>query len=267
MIFPTHCKHVGYASTRPVGNLVYFLSRYLIREVPDGYEILAVTLDEQEKGLMRRIRSAEVLVTPEETALYPDRVNLHHRSDLIRRALETNKRCTIFRGYDEHMTFVLDPDPGSLLEIHVYDIAPPLPHLSSTLCNLDATGLFGDLQVIFSHHVRDIRDIDAEIFPCRASGYPRTLDADLLRGGEHIAGCLTGRQLVGECYGEDFSFIEICPLKAVDAEPFIARCCRSERSGIGIYEGRFGAVVHWGASPREIAEAVQSLAVQWRERQ
>jgi hypothetical protein len=215
---------------------------------------------------MRRILSSEVLATPGECVVYPEPVNLHHRSDLIRRALETGKRCTIFRGYDEHMTFVLDPDPGSLLTIHVYDVTPPLPHLSATLKNLDATGLFGELQVVFAHHVQDIRSIDAEIFPCRASGFPRTLDADLLRGGERIAGCLTGRQLAGECYGDDFTFIEICPLQAVDAEPFIARCCRSERSGIGIYEGRFGAVVHWGATPREIADAVQSLATQWRER-
>lgn len=267
MIFPAHCKHVGYASTRPVGNLVYFLSQYLIREVPEGYEILSVTLDEDHGGLMRHIRSDEVLATPEDICVYPGQVNLHHRSDLIRRALETGKRCTIFRGFDEHMTFVLDPDPDSLLTIHVYDNAPPLPHLSVTLKNLDATGLFGDHQAVFAHHVRDIRDIDAEIFPCRASGFPHTLDADPLRGGERIAGCLTARQLVEECYGDNFTLIDICPLNAVDAEPFIARCCRSERSGIGIYEDRFGAVVHWGATPREIAGAVHSMVVQWREMQ
>ena len=59
-----------------------------------------------------------------------------------------------------------------------------------------------------------------------------------------------------DCYGEEISVESICPLDAVEEEPFIARCCRSERGGLRRWNGRFGAVVHWGASPREIADAV-----------
>jgi len=59
---------------------------------------------------------------------------------------------------------------------------------------------------------------------------------------------------------------DICPLSMVAEEPFITRCCRKEREGIGMYAGRFGAVVHWGASPFEIFTAVKNLLAAWRER-
>jgi hypothetical protein len=52
----------------------------------------------------------------------------------------------------------------------------------------------------------------------------------------------------------------------VREEPFIARCCRSERAGTGISKGKFGAVVHWGANPAQIARAVNDLVVEWRKR-
>ncbi len=74
------------------------------------------------------------------------------------------------------------------------------------------------------------------------------------------------RNSTTECYGEDFVLENICPLESVREEPFIARCCRSEREGIGMYKGKFGAVVHWGASPYRIAHAVEDLVAQWRVR-
>ena len=48
--------------------------------------------------------------------------------------------------------------------------------------------------------------------------------------------------------GKDFVLENICPLESVREEPFIARCCRSEREGTGLYKGKYGAVVHWGAA-------------------
>ncbi len=35
MIFPEQCKQVGFAATKPCGELVYFLSRYLVRDTGD----------------------------------------------------------------------------------------------------------------------------------------------------------------------------------------------------------------------------------------
>ncbi|HZD43867.1 MAG TPA: hypothetical protein VE134_07395, partial [Methanomicrobiales archaeon] len=150
------------------------------------------------------------------------------------------------------------------LTIHVYDVEPPRPSLSACIRELEGAGLFGDLSIAFEHHVKDIRSLQADVYPCRASGFPRSLDADPMEGGESIAGCRTGLQYYNEQYGKSFTLLNICPLDAADAEPFIARCCRKEHEGVRDYHGQFGAVVHWGASPRQIYESIVRLVEEWR---
>jgi hypothetical protein len=266
MIFPEQCKLVGYASTKPCGDRVYFLSRYLVRDTGEGYELLEVIPDPAVTGMMRPIIASKVIATTKETSYYPEKVQIHDRTHLIGLASDSGYRCTIFTGLDEHMTFVLDPDLSGLLKIHVHDVTPPRPSLSACLRELESAGLFGDLSVMFCHHIRDVSQLHADVFPCRAAGYTRTLDADPMQGGERVAGCLTGSQFYTECYGKEFVLENICPLESVVEEPFIARCCRSEREGIGIHKGKFGAVVHWGASPAQIARMVNDLVVHWRAR-
>jgi hypothetical protein len=266
VIFPEQCKLVGHASTKPCGDLVWFLSRWLVRDTGAGYELLAITPDPNGKGMMRKIIASNVIATEKETYRYPAKVQINDRARLVELALDTGYRCTIFTGLDEHMTFVLDPDLLGFQKIHVYDVTPPRPSLSSCLRDLQAAGLFGELSVTFCHHIRDITQVKADVYPCRAAGYAKTLDADPMEGGEKIAGCLTGSQFFTENYGTDFTVENICPLESVKEEPFIARCCRSEREGIGMYKGKFGAVVHWGASPARIAHALEDMVNQWRAR-
>lgn len=266
MIFPPEYKVVGTASARPCGDKVYFLSRYLIREMVNGLELLEVNPDPAGEGLMRDILDVRVLARPEEIRVYPGKVQINDRAKLVRLASESGSRCTIFTGLDEHVTFVLDPDPGAFITVQVYDVTPPRPTLSAAIRDLEETGIFGELDVIFSHNLRDISQVKADVYPCRASGFQKTLDADLMLGGETVAGCMTASQLLHECYGDNFELRDICPVGMVTEEPFIARCCRSEREGIGIYGGKFGAVVHWGASPRRVYNAVIELLRQWRER-
>jgi hypothetical protein len=264
MIFPEHCKHVGHASTKPCDDKVYFLSRWLLRDTPGGHEILEVTLDRTKKGMMSVILSSRVLAHENEVYHYPEKVNLHNRTRLIELALDTGHRCTIFTGHDEHQTFVLDPDLSGFLRIHVYDVIPPRPSLSSSIRELENAGLFGDLSVQFCHHIRDISEVRADVYPCRAAGFEKTLDADAMRGGERVAGCLTASQFYTECYGTDFSIVNICPLECIREEPFISRCCRAEHEGIGSWNGQSGAVVHWGAHPVKIYNAVRELVTRWR---
>jgi hypothetical protein len=266
VIFPEHCKYVGLASTRPCGDRVYALSRYLLRETGDGYELLEVSLDPAKKTVMRDIVSSRVLATPAEVWHYPGKVHLNDRTRLVRIALESGYRCTVFTSVEENMTFVLDPDLSGFLTVHVYDVVPPRPTLSASLKEMEAIGLFGELSVIFDHHIRDITTVRADIYPCRAAGYTRTLDADPMQGGDRVAGCLTAKQFCTESYGTDFELENICPLEQISDEPFIARCCRSEREGVGTWNGKFGAIVHWGASPAKITRSVQELVSQWRAR-
>jgi len=258
MIFPPHCKCVGYAGNKPVGDQVYFLSEYLIHETKDGYEILGVEAGEG-AGMMRPVRSIRVIAGSDEVFEYPERVILHNRGDLIRRAVDGGRRCTIFTGIDEHKPFVCDPDPSQLRTIHVYDVIPPHPHLAETLRSLDKTGIFGEPEIQFTYHIRDIRETGADIYPCKAGGFAKTIDSDRPDGGEQVAGCMTGRQVLAECYGEDFPIIDICPANAVKEGPFIARCCRAERAGLQTINGQQGMVVHWGSSPKQIVDAVYEL--------
>lgn len=266
MIFPEHCKYVGHASSKPCGDLVYALSRYLLRETENGYELIEVTLDTRKKQVMHPVKTARVLATSSEVYCYPGKVQINDRANLVRLALETGYRCTVFTSLEENVTFVLDPDLSGFLTVHVYDVIPPRPTLSASLREMETIGLFGELSVQFDHHIRDITTVPADVYPCRAAGYRRTLDADPLSGGERVAGCLTAKQFCTECYGTDFTFENICPLDQVGQEPFIARCCRSEREGLCTWNGKFGAVVHWGASPAKIARSVQELVARWRDR-
>ncbi len=264
MIFPAECKVVGSGLDKERTDTVYFLTRYLIREGEGGLQVVEVTTDPDATGLMRKVVSERVLAGGRDVCRHPGRVQLHDRAGLVRLARESGCRCTVFTALDEHVTFVLDPDPSCFLTVHVYDLEPPRPSLSACIRELEAAGLFGELSVAFEHHVRDIRGISADAYPCRAAGFSPTLDANPMRGGERVAGCRTGSQLYSERYGDDFTLVDICPLQAVEHEPFIARCCRKEREGVGLYSGRLGAVVHWGASPRRIYESVARLAEQWR---
>lgn len=259
MIFPRECKVVGHAGDSPCGEKVYFLTKFLLRETNGGMELLEVTTDPLATGMMRPVLETRVLAVPEEVMVYPRRVQIHNRARLVELALESGKRCTVFTGHDEHMTFVLDPDPAAFLKIHVYDIVPPRPTLSSTIRELEEAGMFGELDIAFIHTLRDISQVDADVFPCRAAGFSRTLDADPVSRHEKVAGCLTGSQLVRECYGEGIEVIDICPLRMVREEPFITRCCRKEREGLRMVNGKNGIVVHWGAGPAEIYRAVISL--------
>ncbi len=264
MIFPEECKVVGSGLDKERTGMVYFLTRYLIREGDGGLQVVEVTTDPNATGLMRRVTGERVLAGGRDVCIHPEKVQLHDRAGLVRLARGSGCRCTVFTGLDEHVTFVLDPDPSLFLTVHVYDLEPPRPSLSACIRELEAAGLFGELSVAFEHHVRDIREMAADVYPCRAGGLSPTLDADPMRGGERIAGCRTGSQLYAERYGDDFTLVEICPLQAVEREPFIARCCRKEREGVGVFSGRMGAVVHWGASPRRICESVVRLVEQWR---
>nr|WP_321349949.1 hypothetical protein [uncultured Methanoregula sp.] len=266
MIFPEHCKHVGLATTKPCDDKVYFLSRYLLRETPEGTEVLSVELDPAGKGMMRSILSSRVIATSREVYHYPEKVNLYNRTLLIELARNSGFRCTVFTGLDEHRTFVLDPDLSGLLVIHVYDVTPPRPSLSACIRELESDGLFGSLSIRFCHHVRDIAALHAEVYPCRASGFSKTLDADPMVGGEQVAGCLTGSQFYRECYGSDFHLENICPLECITEEPFIARCCRSEREGLTGWNNLTGSIVHWGSDPAQIYRSVTDLVSRWRNR-
>ncbi|MCQ1535195.1 hypothetical protein FTO70_05735 [Methanosarcina sp. KYL-1] len=277
MIFPDEYKHVGVSKALPGGaeEPIYFLTEYLIveKENPDKgipeYSVYHVR--KSGDGLLRKVESLELIASGEEVVKYDKELNIKDRTLLIETAA---KLCTgkvntvIFTGVDRHVTIVHDPDTSAVLELEILDVAPPTPSwLSQVVRRLEASGIFGDLQVRFTENTIDLRQFEGEntVFPCSASGLAgKCLDSDVLTENGHLlVGCEISKTLFELRFPElAYSFVNICPFKSeivVPTKPFITRCCRSEKSGLVSINGFEGAVVHWGASEYQVSEAVRKL--------
>ena len=277
MIFPSHCRLVGvvdkYARKgyRPE-DVVYFSSQYLlVFEAPDRCEVYEV--QSEGNGLMRGVKGVRKISGADETLLYDRQVDIANRADLIRRAAKLCRNgvnTVVFRGVDRHYNFVHKPDLSALTEVDVFDVAPPWPAwLAYNIQRQDEAGMYGELMLDFIYHIVDLKGYEdaarTTIFPCRASGlnglFLDSLDGEP-EGDIRLVGCNTSRLVFESRYpGKAYEHINTCPLSSLrPSRPFILRCCQTERLGLKNIDGIKGVAVHWGASPREIFEAVRLLA-------
>jgi hypothetical protein len=283
MIFPDEYKHVGMTKSLCSGTEepIYFLTDYLIAEGEDprtgDSEYIIYHVEKSGEGLLRKVEALKKIASGEEVVKSDRELNIKDRALLIETA---EKICTgkvntvIFTGVDRHVTFVHQPDLSSILELEILDVAPPYPSwLSLIVRRLEASGIFGDLQVRFTEKVIDLRRFEGKntVFPCSASGLEgKCLDSDVLTENGHLlVGCEISKTLFEMRFPElDYSFVNICPFKSeivVPSKPFITRCCRSENSGLVNISGFDGAVVHWGASEYQVAEAIRKLVSSLRQ--
>ncbi len=285
MIFPDEYKHVGVTKELPAGTeeLIYFLTEYLIeeRENPEtgSSEYTVYHVIKSGDGLLRKVEALELIASGEEVVRYGRELNIKDRVLLIETALKLCKgkvNTVIFTGVDRHVTIIHDPDPSGILEIEILDVAPPEPAwLSQVVRRLEASGIFGDLQVRFTENIIDLRRFEGErtVFPCSASGLEgKCLDSDTLAEDGHLlVGCEISKTLFEMRFPElEYSFINICPFKSevvVPSKAFITRCCRSEKSGRVNIAGFEGCVVHWGASEYQVAEAIRNLVTRLRNKE
>jgi hypothetical protein len=277
MIFPEEYKHVGVtkALTSCAEEPIYFLTDYLIIENENlktgSVEYRICYVKKSGGDLLRKVEALEMIASGEEVIKYGKELNIKDRTLLIETAA---KLCTgkvntvIFTGIDKHKTFVHYPDLSSILEIEILDIAPPEPSwLSLVVRRLEASGIFGDLQIRFSEKIIDLLQFEGKntVFPCSAAGLQgKCLDSDILTENGHLlVGCEISKTLFEIRFPHlKCSFINICPFKSdivVPSKPFITRCCRSEKSGLVNISGFEGIVVHWGASEYQVAEAIRNL--------
>jgi hypothetical protein len=269
LIFPEDYKYVGTATEARPGDPIYFSTKYLIHF---GDEITIYAAEaEPGKGFMRPVKSMEQIAGGEEILEYPEKIDTRNRTNLIELSHELCKEgvtTVIFRGPDEHITFVHEPDPKTITEIEILDVVPPLPSwLVYVIGNLESSGVLGDLALRFKSRVLDLRRYDADdvYFPCTASGLGRSLDSDRVEiDVPQIVGCEVSREVFRGMYpGKDHRFLNTCPLSndlLAPEGPFITRCCKSERRGITRSGGHVGFVVHWGDGAPKIAEAIRCLA-------
>jgi hypothetical protein len=182
----------------------------------------------------------------------------------------------IFTGLDNHVTFVHDPDPSEILDLEIVDVVPPEPSwLSLVIRKLESSGIFGELCIRFHENIMDLRRFEGEktVFPCSSSGLKgKSLDSDIItEDGTLLVGCEISRKLFEFRYSHlQYNFINICPFRSdifKPNNPFVTRCCLSERSGFTTINGVKGTVVHWGASEFQVADAIRKLVHNIREEQ
>ena len=275
MIFPEDYKFIGTATEARPGDPIYFSTRYLIH-FADEITIYGVET-EPERGFMRQVKSMEPFASGDEILEYQEKIDTRNRTNLIELASTLCKdgvNTVIFRGPDEHVTFVHEPDLSAITEIEILDVVPPRPSwLVYVIENLERSGVLGDLTLKFRERVLDLRRYDADnvYFPCTASGLGRSLDSDRVEIDDPlIVGCEVSREIFREIYpGKGYRFLNTCPLsndRLAPTGPFITRCCKSERRGITRSRGHLGVVVHWGDGAPKIAEALRCLSEELKRR-
>jgi hypothetical protein len=277
MIFPSHCRLIGVISKhhRPdykPDDAIYFSSQYLlIFDAPDHCAVYEVASEGE--GFIRRSKGVKKIADAGHTLVYDGDVDITNRADLVRKAAALCKGTidtVVFRGVDRHYTFVHEPSPEELTTIDVYDVAPPVPAwLEYNVRRLDETGMFGDLMLTFDYHTLNLKDYEdperTVIFPCHASGlnglFLDSLDKEP-KGDIKLVGCNTSKLVFDARYPlKRYEHVNICPLSTrKPTRPFILRCCQSDKLGMKEIGGVPGVVVHWGASPRDVYEAVRQLA-------
>lgn len=276
MIFPDEYKYIGVTDTLPEyteNNSIYFLTEYLIveQQKDDGKQFSLYKMQKSGEGLIQKVESFEKLASGNQIIEYDRKLNIKNRTLLIETAAELCKGETntvIFTGIDNHITFVHKPDLSQILEIEVVDVVPPKPSwLSYIIDKLEESELFGDFTVKFSKNLIDLKQFEGEntVFPCTVSGLRgKYLDSDTItQNNPLLVGCEISKTIFELRFPElTYSQINICPFNSdvfTPTKPFIARCCRSEKSGLTTINGVDGVIVHWGASEFDVAEAVKTL--------
>jgi len=269
LIFPEDFKQIGTATEARPGDPIYFSTKYLIHF---GDEIVIYAVEaEPGKGFMRPVKLMEPIASGDEILEYPEKIDTRNRTRLIELSYDLCRdgvTSVIFRGPDEHLTFVHEPDPKVITEIEILDVVPPEPSwLVYVIEKLEEAGVLGDLALKFKSRVLDLRRYDGDdvYFPCTASGLGRSLDSDKVEIDDPlIVGCEVSREVFKGMYpGKDHRFLNTCPLSndlLAPKGPFITRCCKSERRGMTRLRGHRGVVVHWGDGAPKIAEAIRCLA-------
>ncbi len=278
MIFPDEYKYVGVTDIHPDDveeDIIYFLTEYMIvgRRLPDDVEYSVYHVIKEGDGLLQNVVDIELVASGPEVIRYDRKLNIKDRNLLIELShglCKDGVNTVIFTGVDNHVTFVHEPSLSEITVIEIVDVIPPEPSwLSQVIRRLEKSGIFGDLAVQFVENVTDLRRFEGDntVFPCSCSGLKgKCLDSDIItENGSLLVGCEISKKLFESRFPElEYSFVNICPFHSdifSPTRPFITRCCRSEKSGRVKIGGIEGAVVHWGASEFDVAEAIKRLVL------
>ena len=182
-------------------------------------------------------------------------------------ALPRPPLVTVIEGLYHHVNFVYAPRP---LRIRVPEVIPPEP--AKLLDMAQAVVAFDEdlppvdlvLEPIDIRHLAALHPSPRYLLPCRGSGIDLPAPFDFLderppfQDGWTLIGCERSRQIYEWFYASQPRRVELCP-RVLDSGdgPALIKCCLLER---GLEQDGDRLVVPWGASLKEVQEALHRLA-------
>lgn len=249
-----------------LGRECYRRTRYVVVRNGGATALVGVEPTDPEP-LFSPAASVAVLALPDDT------VDVHHPdvdpgvpSQLAKVAVEhPGARAVVVEGRYSHVSFLLDPNPirlrvrevvpphpAKLLDQaqRVLDVADDLPPIVLEPELIEFDSLLGDQSVV--------------LLPCRGAGIRLEgretyyLDERPRLRAWSLLGCARSRQIHQWFYGRGAPGSDTCPRTLAPATgPLLTKCCLLEDR---IEVDADVAVVPWGASLAQVAEAIAALA-------
>lgn len=277
-MLPDHCKDV---SVRDVnfkltlenildharGKKAYTRTEYMILRHGEENAIIRVH-KKVGKELFRIIENIEVIALPEQVVMIKDEsVDVLDLSQMSQLAERHSGKFVIVQGLFNHVSFI-GPDDGK--EVFVFDVVPPNPPKLFVLVQKALSAGLVNLPLIPRQETLDLNELCHTVtgdimFPCKASGVKVNRNAIYLdetpelEGEVTLIGCDLSRRIFKSIYGRSpAGFIDMCPqnLAPRDGKKRILKCCRI-REGFELHDNL--AIVPWGATVKEIADALNAL--------
>lgn len=282
-MIPDHCKDVSIRrvefelteeeiARQMKGRKAYTRTDHLILVSEEEMAVIRV-VKENKKELFKPILDYEILSLPHNTVFVKDEdVDVLNPSHMARLADAHPGKVVVVEGMFSHVSFVKDLSP---IRLRVLDTVPPSPSKLSCLVERALSSGYIELPILPIIENIDLNELamgvaeEGVIFPCRASGMSsskshyfldETPDIEVESG---LLGCDLSARIYRSIYGKEPKLVNICPwdLAPRDGIPTIVKCCKVKSDHV-IDENI--VVVQWGASVREVTEAINAFFEHWK---
>lgn len=277
-MLPGHCKDVavkdvdfdltaGNIEREIRGKRAYTRCDHYVLRHGDDVAVIAITKAEG-KELFRPIVGHHILALPDDVDYVVDpSVDVINPSSMARVAEAHPGRTVVVEGLFGHVSFVR---PDEIIYLDVLDVVPPSPSKLSVLVERALLSGLVHLPVVPRYQEVDLNGLatnvrtPAVIYPCEASGLTsekRVYYLDQLPDiteDATLVGCDLSARIYRTLYHRDIARVEMCPqeLAPSDGRKRLVKCCRV-REGYQIKDNL--AIVPWGATVQEVADAINAL--------
>ncbi|UCF08846.1 MAG: hypothetical protein JSW28_03915 [Thermoplasmata archaeon] len=283
-MFPKHCSHVSIKvvsfpltgddiQDNLLGKSVYKKTEFLILKNGDDWAVVGIRKASTE-DLFSEIEEMEIISLPENTKYVEDSsINVLSPTMMAEKADALGTKTLVVKGKFEHVSFIHEEERKTVV---VHEVVPPeAPKLVELVTNALNYGNV-PFAVKVAPQILDLRDIEKNctkknmVFPCHASGLESSKNVYYLDEGPELSreelaevsllGCDLSLRIFKNLYGIEPEFFNFCPERAamnLESDTLaIAKCCKVkegfERTGNLV-------VVPWGATQKEVEEALSSL--------